>query len=217
MQFREQYQQHIGPFEQVFRQQGVEPLQGLNNIVRAAVPLYTGSAQDRVGVIAGLIRDFKVDIGMLDSALSGQAIPQQAQPAYDPGMIARQAQEAVKRELQQYQQQAAQRTAAEQLSAFEATEPEFFDDLRDDMSRLLESGFAKDYNDAYNKAQLLNPTVARVIEQRKAAASVNGAQRAQAAASSVKAQPAIGIAATQERDRRGDLEDAWNKIHGGSR
>lgn len=217
MQFREQYQQTIGPVEQVFRSRGVDPLQGMGSIVRDAIPLYVGSPQEKVSVIANAIKNFGIDIAMLDAALSGQAMPQSQQPAYDPGLVARQAQEAVRRELAQYQQQAAQKTAAQQLEAFQATEPEFFDDLKDDMARLLDSGFAKDYNDAYAKAQLLNPSVSRVLEQRKAAASSNGVQRAQAAASSVKAQPAIGIAPSPERDRRGDLEDAWNRVHGGNR
>jgi len=206
----------VNPMSQMFREEGVEPIQGLKNLALAYATVKNGSPDQKVDVIARLIQVGRVDISLLDARLSGQAAPQQ-QPSYDPGMVARQAQEAVRQELQQYQQRAAQTTAASQLEAFEATEPEFFDDLRDDMARLLESGFAKDYNDAYSKAQLLNPTVARVVEQRKAAASANGVQRAQAAASSVRGQPAIGVAASPERDRRGDLEDAWNKIHGGNR
>ena len=217
MQMASTFKETIAPFEHLFRAEGVEPLQGIGNLMRTTAALATGAPQTKASIVAGIIKTYGVDIATLDALLSGQAPSQPQQPAYDPGMVAREAQEAVKRELQQYQQRAAQTTAASQLEAFEATEPEFFDDLRDDMARLLESGFAKDYNDAYSKAQLLNPTVARVVEQRKAAASANGVQRAQAAASSVRGQPAVGIAASPERDRRGDLEDAWNKIHGGSR
>ena len=216
MQMASSFKETVAPFEHLFRAEGVEPLQGIGNLMRTTAALRDGAPQTKANIVAGIIKTYGVDIATLDALLSGQAAPQQ-QPSYDPNMVARQAQEAVRRELQQYQQQSAQRTASEQLAAFEATEPEFFDDLRDDMSRLLESGFAKDYNDAYSKAQLLNPTVARVIEQRKAAASVNGVQRAQAAASSVRGNPATGIAASVERDRRGDLEDAWNKVHGGNR
>ena len=218
MQMASTFKETIGPYEHLFRAEGVDPMTGINNLMRTTAALATGPQQTKAGIIANLIKTYGVDIQTLDSLLSGQGMPaQSAQPTYDPGLVARQAQEAVRRELQQYQQQSAQRTAQQQLEAFQATEPEFFDDLRDDMSRLLESGFAKDYNDAYSKAQLLNPTVARVVEQRKAAASVSGVQRAQAAASSVRGQPAVGVAASPERDRRGDLEDAWNKIHGGSR
>jgi hypothetical protein len=216
MQMASSFKEAISPYEHLFRAEGVEPMQGIGNLMRTTAALATGAPQTKASIVAGIIKTYGVDIATLDALLSGQAAPQ-AQPSYDPGMVARQAQEAVRQELAQYQQRAAQTTAASQLEAFEATEPEFFDDLRDDMARLLESGFAKDYNDAYSKAQLLNPTVARVVEQRKAAASANGVQRAQAAASSVRGQPAIGVAASPERDRRGDLEDAWNKIHGGNR
>ena len=216
MQMASTFRETIAPFEQQFRAEGVEPLQGIGNLLRTTAALATGAPQTKAGIVANIIKTYGVDIATLDALLSGQAAPPQQQ-TYDPNMIARQAQEAVKRELQQYQQQAAQKTAAQQLETFQSTEPEFFDDLRDDMSRLLESGFAKDYNDAYAKAQLLNPSVSRVLEQRKAAASSNGVQRAQAAASSVRGQPAVGIAASPERDRRGDLEDAWNRVHGGNR
>jgi len=210
------FKELTSPYEPMFRAEGVDAMQGIGNLMRATAVLATGAPQAKADLIANLIQRYGVDIATLDARLSGQA-QQPQQSAYDPGYIARQAQEAVRRELAQYQQESAKKTAAQQLEAFQATEPEFFADLRDDMSRLLETGFAKDYNDAYSKAQLLNPTVARVIEQRKAAASVSGVQRAQAAASSVRGNPATGIAASVERDRRGDLEDAWNKVHGGNR
>ena len=216
MQMASTFKETVGPYEHLFRAEGVEPLQGIGNLMRTTAALATGAPQTKAQIVAGIIKTYGVDIATLDALLSGQGAPAAA-PAYDPGMVARQAQEAVERTLQQYQQRAAQQTAAQQFEAFQATEPEFFDDLKDDMAKLLDSGFAKDYNDAYAKAQLLNPSVARVLEQRKAAASSSGVQRAQAAASSVKAQPAIGIAPSPERDRRGDLEDAWNRVHGGNR
>jgi hypothetical protein len=213
-QVAEKYKEIVTPYEPLFRAEGVDTMQGINNLMRATAVLATGAPQAKADLIANLIQRYGVDIQQLDARLSGQAMPQAQQPAYDPGMVAREAAEAVRRELAQYQQQAAQRTAAEQLAAFEATEPEFFDDLRDDMSRLLETGFAKDYNDAYTKAQLLNPTVARVLEQRKAAAASSGVHRAQVAASSVRGQPTAGGPAPSGGTTADDIAKAWAAVEG---
>jgi hypothetical protein len=211
-QSHEKFKEAISPYEQLFRSEGVEPLQGISNLMRTTAALATGAPQTKASIVANIIKTYGVDIATLDALLSGATAP--TPQAYDPGMVARQAQEAVRRELAQYQQESARKTAAQQLAAFEATEPEFFDDLRDDMSRLLESGFAKDYNDAYSKAQLLNPTVARVIDQRRAAANQGSTQRAREAASSIKAQPATGVESTADRGVYGAVEDAWNKAQG---
>ena len=188
----ERFKEAVTPYEPLFRAEGVDTMQGINNLMRATAVLATGAPQAKADLIANLIQRYGVDIATLDARLSGQAAPQQQQ-VYDPGMVAREAQEAVRRELAQYQQQAAQKTAAQQLEAFQATDPEFFEDLKEDMSKLLESGFAKDYSDAYAKAQVLNPSVARVLEQRKAAANQGSTQRAVAAASSIRAQPTAAV------------------------
>ena len=212
-QMAEKYREITAPYEPLFRAEDVDTLQGIGNLMRATAVLATGAPQAKADLIANLIQRYGVDIQQLDARLSGQAAPH-AQPTYSPEMIAQQAQEAVRRELAQYQQQAAQRTAAQQLEAFQATDPEFFDDLKDDMSRLLETGFAKDYNDAYSKAQLLNPGVARVLEQRKAAASSSGVQRAQAAASSVRGQPTAGAPASSGGNTADDVAKAWAAVEG---
>ena len=214
-QVAEKYKEITSPYEPLFRAEGVDTMQGINNLMRATAVLATGAPQAKADLIANLIQRYGVDIQQLDARLSGQAMPQaQHQPTYSPEMIAQQAQEAVRRELAQYQQQAAQRTAAQQLEAFQATEPEFFDDLKEDMGKLLETGFAKDYNDAYAKAQLLNPVVARIVEQRRAAASSSGVHRAQAAASSVRGQPTAGGPAPSGGSTSDDVARAWAAVEG---
>jgi hypothetical protein len=213
-QVAEKYKEIVTPYEPLFRAEGVDTMQGINNLMRATAVLATGAPQAKADLIANLIQRYGVDIQQLDARLSGQAMPQAQQPTYSPEMIAQQAQEAVRRELQQYQQQAAQKTAAQQLEAFQATEPEFFEDLKEDMGKLLETGFAKDYNDAYSKAQLLNPVVARIIEQRRAAASSSGVHRAQAAASSVRGQPTAGGPAPSGGSTSDDVARAWAAVEG---
>ena len=217
MQMASSFKEAIGPYEHLFRAEGVEPMQGIGNLMRTTAALATGAPQTKASIVAGIIKTYGVDIATLDALLSGQAAPPQQQ-AYDPNMVARQAEEAVDRKIKQLEQQAAREKASKMLEEFQAESPEFYDDeVRSVMERLLSAGLATDFKDAYNQAIERLPAYQRIIEQRKAAASVSGVQRAQAAASSVRGNPATGIAASVERDRRGDLEDAWNKIHGGNR
>jgi DNA-binding TFAR19-related protein (PDSD5 family) len=209
----DKYREIVSPYEHLFRAEGVEPLQGINNLMRTTAMLATGPQQTKAQIVAGIIKTYGVDIATLDALLAGQpASPQQyQQPAYQPP-DPRQFRDPRLDALLQQQTHKVQQEAAEQLSEIE--NEDFYDDLRDNMAKLLEAGLVKTAREAYDRAALFHPEVAKVMEQRRAAASQGSTQRAQAAASSIKPQPAVGVAATSDRGWAGAVEDAWEKLNG---
>jgi len=200
----------VNPYSQMFRNEGVEPIQGLKNLATAYATVMSGSPDQRVDVIARLIQAGKVDIALLDARLSGQGMPPQ-QPQYqqpDP----RQFRDPRLDALLEQQTQRTRQQAAEAIA--EVEQEEFFDDLRDNMAKLLDAGLVTTAKEAYDRAALFHPGVARVMEQRRAAANQGGTQRAREAASSIKAQPATGVESTADRGWAGAVEDAYNKAQG---
>ena len=190
----ETWQQTLAPFEQVFRREGVDAVRGVASLLPAVQALQEGTPQRKAEVAAQIIKAYGVDIAALDQVLSGQQAPQQAQQL-DPNTIIARAKAELAAELQQRQQAAAverESAAVEQFS----TKAEFLDDVRDDMADLLESsarrGLALTLEEAYDRACYMNPEIRRVMQQREAAANVSttSTQRARAASSSVRSQPA---------------------------
>ena len=215
---RQNYQKFrdvVSPFEAMIKAQGAEPIQAVGNLLRTAAALATAPALDRAQIVATIIKSYGVDIKALDDILSGQQ-PSQA-PAYQPPQP-QQFRDPRLDALLEQQTQTIQVKAAEALSEVEAEE--FFDDVREDMADILELAgkrrVAMSARDAYNRAVALNPEVSRVLEQRKAAATSQGAtQRAMAASSSVRAQPSAGPGQAQtDGSVRADLEQAWERLQG---
>lgn len=192
--FHERYQKEIyQPHEQVFRQEGVDPITGTASLVNTYATLRNPNTphQIKAQTIANLIRMSGTPIDVLDATLSGQPAPQTSQqPAYDPAYIDRRAEQAAMAVIEKMKAQTYESQAQKAYEDFMADPPEFFEDVQADMEKLLRSGIATDYKDAYSKAADWNPSVKRVLEQRKAAANQGSTQRAVAAASSVKATPA---------------------------
>jgi predicted nucleic acid-binding protein len=177
---------------------------------------------------------------MLDQALAahfqGGQPPQGGQPAQaqDPRFTQLQQQFAPVIDfvngLRQRQEQVLQetdQTLSQTLEEF-ASDPanEFFDDVKDDVADILDMAARRKQSlslqDAYNRAIMLHPTISKIVEQRKLAASLTtqnqAAQRARSAAVSV---PSSG-APSQGSDRqagdsvRSAIEAAF-EVHSGQR
>lgn len=96
--------------------------------------------------------------------------------------------------LTETQQQAQQREVQTKVEAFAKDHP-YFDDLADTIAQMLETKFAKDLPDAYEKAVRLNPEVAAKIEAEKAAKAVpkpDPAQTREKANKSITGTPTSG-------------------------
>ena len=145
----------------------------------------------------------------------------QGQPYRDPRMD-----DLLARINQQQQERSAQidRRNAEDLAKFAETH-EFFPDVREVMAKLLESGLANNYDEAYKQACQMNPEIRAILSQRAAAARARKAgastQRARAAATSVNSTPVPGKvikpkkAGEMEEDNiAADIEAAMAQLDG---
>lgn len=215
----QQFQEVVRPYEYLMRAEGVEPLQAVNNLFRTTAVLSTGTPQQKVQIAASIIRNYGIDIAMLDQALAGMAGPngQMPGPAYQPPMQPQQPLHDPRLDslLEQAGAQLDERAAAQ---IGEVENEEWFEDVRGTMADLLDAaanrGVAMTAKQAYDRAIALDPEINRIVEQRKAAANVKSTQQAIAAAASPKPQPAAGPQAgpAGNRTRWDDVAAAYDEL-----
>ncbi len=189
-QFGKRVLEMTAPYLGTIRQEGGDPLAAYNLYLQTAQTLRTGTPQQKVEALLSVARQFNVPLG--------QPV-QQGQQGYDPRVD--QAMQEVNTLKQYLQQEAHQRQLAEQATlqseidgfAQEAGH-EHFETVKTRMGVLLENGYAKDLQDAYDQAiwsepairstlsaTLMAPETKRLTEQiakadaaRKASGSVTG-------------------------------------------
>jgi hypothetical protein len=220
-QFVESFENVVRPFEVFIRTEGANPLQAVHNLMSTAAEFRVGTPQRKVELVAGIIKNFGIDIAALDSALVGVIGGQGAatggqqefrDPRLDQFLAERQRE-------QQAAQQRTQQEVAQQMQAFAASH-EFFGDVRDVMADLLElaakRGDVLDPEKAYSQACKLHEGVSTILQQRAAnPAKVGNSQavlRAKRAASSVKGDPTPHDGALVPKDDsvRAAIEAALN-------
>lgn len=202
-----QMQRSLAPFQQFFAMNGGNPPKVVGDVLATAATLQMGAPQQRAQAAANLIKQFGVDVGMLDSLLAGEAPPEQQPQQYqnDPALVRR------LDELQSRFEQRDQQSISDELTRF-ANDPEneFYMDVRDDMADLLDMaanrGVQMTLKDAYKRACRMNESVARVLEARKARPDQ---QRRRQAASSVRGAPAGTEPMRKPETRRDAIRSAW--------
>lgn len=224
--FLDQFQQVVSPYEAQIRAEGSEPLKAIDNLFRTAMVLRTAPPPMRAATIAGIIRDFGVDVELvaqaLDRGVGPQHFqqPQQMQPPRDPRV------DQLFQRLEQAEQQRAQQTTRQAVETVEAfgEKHEFFEEVRETMADLVEvkakQGVALSVDDAYTQACMLHPEVSKVLRQREAAAAAKArsasTQRARAAGQSVRPSTVATGKPVQRRededDRLADIRQAWDEL-----
>jgi hypothetical protein len=194
-QFVEAFERTIKPFEQFIAAEGANPLQAVQNLMQTAAQLRVGAPAAKAQLVAQIVQQYGIDIGMLDSALAAgpqQRQQPQAQQFRDPRVdqILQQQQQS-----QQMQEQQIEEAIGGELQTF-AADPahEFFQDVRGIMADLVEvaakQGVVLSVDDAYERACQINPQVRTIITQRSQASNAGtltqAALRAKRAASSVR-------------------------------
>ncbi len=214
--------------------EGGDALKMTRDLFQTASTLYHGSPDSKARTVAAMIRNFSVDIQMLDSLLANQAtsgsVSQQGNSAgqADAGQYIRQI---IQQELAPVlgrQSKETQAVVDQDIDAF-AADPknEFFDDVREDMADLLEvaanRGKKLTLQDAYNAATMANTEIANVINERKlregAEAKSTAAAAARKKAVSVRNTPAKDLATgedgeSQSSSVRGDLLASIDALSG---
>lgn len=164
----------LAPYIPIMQQHKIDPMQQVGRLMNAHYTLATGSPEERGQLLGQLLVDYKID---------PQHVPLPgAEPPYvDPEVKAlRERTQALESAEQQRIAASVEASKAEQNAKIER----FFADPKNvyvgqvghDMARLIETGVAKDLEDAYTQAIWLNP-VTRVAEVNRQAAEAAGAAR----------------------------------------
>ena len=154
-QFGKRVLEMTAPYLGTIRQEGGDPLAAYSLYLQTAQTLRTGTPQQKVEALLSVARQFNVPLG--------QPV-QQGQQGYDPRVD--QAMQEVNTLKQYLQQEAHQRQLAEQATlqseidgfAQEAGH-EHFETVKTRMGVLLENGYAKDLQDAYDQAIWSEPAI----------------------------------------------------------
>lgn len=192
-QFVDAFERLMQPYEMFIRAENSNPLAAVDNMMRTAAQLRVGTPAAKVEIVAGIIKNFGIDLQALDSMLAGQApqfAQQQQQPLRDPR---------VDQLLAQQHQQAQQHAQFEQQSITQglaqfAQGHEFYGDVANMMADILEvqtrQGIPIDLEKIYQRACQLHDGVGSILQQRAAAQNTSSNRaavlRAKRAASSVK-------------------------------
>lgn len=194
----ERFTQVVQPFLPHLQAIGVAPEAAIRELFTMEYKLRSGSPAERTGLILSLMERGGVTPHALADAIEGRPPPQGQQPMRDPRVdeLLGRVEQAKQRRVE-----ATSAQAAEQLRAFEATQPEFFNDVAADMADLVvaerRKGRAVDaaaLQRIYEKACLINDDVRPIVEQRKAEeakrAQQHKAAQARHAGGSIQSQPA---------------------------
>jgi hypothetical protein len=164
---------HIQPFVERLQQNGANTSEFLGDVFTTVKTLAGGTPQDKAEVIANIVQSYKVDVRLLDNVLSGRL----SAPPPDPRVVEAQrrafAAESVLARQQQTVVQHQQKAASQTMQQF-ASDPknEFFEDVREMMADLLETGRATTLDDAYVASVWANPDTRKILLQRESEARV---------------------------------------------
>lgn len=151
-------------------QQRWEPLKRFDEMARSggttldqALTAYTNmESMLRTDPVRGMIevcKNMGIDPAQMAQAMTGQQTGQ-APAGASPEVAALKSEiAALKQEISGVGQSIAQRDTLSQVEAFAKANPRF-DELSDTIAELLQTGYAKDLQDAYTKAERLNPAPA---------------------------------------------------------
>jgi hypothetical protein len=209
----EQVRQTLQPYEAIARANGMDAMQYAGSVMQTAAVLHMGSQQQKDALIARLIGMYGASVDGINAHLQGQAPQAQAAPQQAPQDVSA----LVQQEFQRVAQEAQQQRAASAWEEFQATEPEFLEQVKPAMREILhlagQQGRNMTYQQAYDRACKLDEEVSAVLDQRKSAdaarAQAPTVQRAKVAGSSIKATPAAtAIRPAGPRSLRETIEEA---------
>lgn len=140
----------LQPFMPILQEHNIQPNQWITNLGNAHKMLALGTPEQKLQMFAQLANEYGVNLG----ALSGQ----QVDPQF--GMIAQEL-NSVKNELNQFKtlrDQQEQQALQAEIAKFQESAP-YFEQVRETMAQLLQSGVVDNLQAAYDKAIRLNDEV----------------------------------------------------------
>jgi hypothetical protein len=194
LRFSDDVSQALAPLTEKLQMNNVQPQEFVRDVFSTVTQLATGDMNTKAETIAAIIQSYGVDVRALDAVLSRRM----SAPPPDPRVVEAQQRAAFyERQLHQQRESVGQQvasTASQTLTQFSADpKNEFFENVRDMMADLLESGRSGNLQDAYTSAVWANPETRQILLQREAQtrAATNGgaARRARRASSAVHGAP----------------------------
>jgi hypothetical protein len=193
-QFVDAFERLMQPYEMFIRAENSNPLAAVDNMMRTAAQLRVGTPAAKVEIVAGIIKNFGIDLPALDAVLAGQQMPQhlgQQQANFrDPRVD-----QLLALQNQQHEQQAQfeNQSIRQGLATF-AQGHEFYGDVAPMMADIVElqtrQGIPIDLEKIYARACQLHEGVNTILQQRAATQNTSNSRaavlRAKRAASSVK-------------------------------
>lgn len=212
----------LGQFEPVLRQHGMEPAQWVQSLGQAQLMLATGTPEQKRQMVQTICQQYGID-------LTGQQ-PDGQQPA-DPRVpqLLQQVQQlsGFVNDFRTQQQRQQDEAIAREIQAFQGKPGnEHYEQVRETMAGLLQSGLADDLQSAY-EAALRHPRHAEIYEpilrqQREAEEkkrrdeAADAARKAKAAAASVRGStPSAANKGGGAKDLRAQLSENYDEVVGG--
>lgn len=207
-------QEAMAEFMPDLQQHNINPAEWIQNLGRAHSTLYKGTPEQKLQMFAKLAQDYGIPLPAVAQAAHGQM---------DPTATALMAEiQRMKQDFSRvtnWQQQQEQVSIQQELAKFQDTSKyPHFEQVRGEMARLLESGFAQDPETAYIKAVRLNDEAWSAEQGRQAAAQAAKQQaskqaavaKAKASAGQVRTATPSGAPVTAKAtDRRAAIAEAF--------
>jgi hypothetical protein len=230
--FGQEFYNVVRPFEHLMRASGVTPLQAVDNLVKTAAGLQTGTPVQKAQIAANICAAYGIDLRILDQILAGQqptketqgnaelmaAIDQRLKPVQDFIGRVESGQQATNDRVMQETAQEAEAFAADEKN-------EFFEDLRQDIADILDLAAnrnrAMSLKEAYDLACQQHPEIRKIVKEREETAATaeraKNYDRSRRATVSESAGTPGGLGKSgrgANESRRGSIERAWEDLSG---
>jgi hypothetical protein len=147
----------ITPYMAVIQAEGGTPQGAVKDLLNTAYVLRTGSPQQKAQIVAQIVQQYGVDMRNMGQ----QQIPQNQPPAIDPEKITQD----IMTRLQSQQQDVKVQSEIEAFSVDPKNVHFSNQEVKAAMASLLQTGQAKDLQDAYDKAVWLIPSIRTTLLQ----------------------------------------------------
>jgi hypothetical protein len=173
-----QFNQLVTAYAPVIAAEGVQnPIEAIQGLMNITATLQQGGPQQKAERVAGLIKHYGIDIGMLDNVLAGEPVADPQQQQFSQMLDQRLA--PVNQLLEQFNQTKQQQEFQTQQEAGQTVEQfgadpknEFFHDVREVMADFLDMAAQRGQNmsleQAYDRACALNPEIANIVASKRA-------------------------------------------------
>lgn len=205
-----QLQEALAPFMPTLQQHNIEPTTWISNLGNAHQLLALGTPEQKLQAFAKLAQDYGVPM----EAFTGEYNPNLMQNMQQNSELSNQV-----NSLTNWMMQQEEREISSEIEAFSGDKNyPYFEDLKEDMAQLLESGKADDLKQAYKIALVNNDELMekqfqeRLAAQQATQQKAVAVEKAKSRAVSPKSSTPTGTGKAEAKDRRSVLAEQFDGI-----